>query len=218
MNKKGVCVQVGLHTSAEYIYLTDSNWRESMLDHHEVLHIPDSIVSHIDKWEYYGIDENFFSIDYLARKYESKGNWLVAYLTDRLTPFKKNISQRPPEFNPCEGIYVPTVTLSELFRRFRLDYVDVLALDIESAEHHIFDTYDWHIYPTYIAVEVHSFDHQLDNACESIIEKLRAHGYTPVNQYINAYQLVNESTRCDVEFPSMEIQFIRGGGNETKNT
>ena len=31
----------------------------------------------------------------------------------------------------------------------------MLALDIEGAELRLFQTYQWHIYPTYIAVEIH---------------------------------------------------------------
>ena len=111
---KGICLQLGLHTTAEYLYLTDDDWKQSMLDRHEVLHIPDSVTEDIGKWQYYGVDANFYSIEYMAREHEDKGNWLAAKVVNRTgMHFQENDSQLNRRFSPHKGVYVPAITLPE---------------------------------------------------------------------------------------------------------
>ena len=54
--KQGICVQIGLHDVAEYLYLAKPNWKEVIGKQKELKQIPGSVADRFTCWRYYGVD------------------------------------------------------------------------------------------------------------------------------------------------------------------
>ena len=164
----GTCLQIGLDGIAEYIYLTHPNWKDHMHAHIEPLkHVPKAL--DYKEWQYFGVDVNPTSIDFMAYRYRLKNaKFIIAcvkgdnkvgfvnYVISRIAGdiYKKNVTY---ELNNdlVQTCYVVKMSLSTLINLLGLQTLDVLAVDIEGTEQEIFENYDWKIKPRYISVEMH---------------------------------------------------------------
>lgn len=153
--KRGVCVQIGLHQTAEFLYLTQPDWKAVMSRQVKLKQIPKSITDPIQSWQYYGVDSDVGSIYKMIQKYgnPSGAHWVHASVgtpTDRLIGLQSYL---------VSGRFIGfACSLQRLFQLLNLTQVDVLNIDVEGAELAIFQHYDWVITPSFISVEVHG-DH-----------------------------------------------------------
>lgn len=131
----GRVVQIGLHKTAEYSYLTQSNWKEIHDKQAPLKQIPSECLYNIDQWRYLGIDKEKDSILHCMETYThpTYRNWL-SYFVD----------------SPA--------TFMEIMDGLGIKKVDVLAMDIEGYEKSIF-VEGWHkhilIPIDFIALEFH---------------------------------------------------------------
>ena len=151
----GICIQAGLCNDAEYFYLTDPGWKEEIArqcsyDSH--WHPHQKIIDSIDSWEYYGIEQSVGSVTAMANKFGDAGHWLGARLIG-----SSKLPYRSIRYKREVAPYVPNVTLDDVINGFRLERIDLLALDIENDEYSVLSNYDWHIRPATLSCEVHSY-------------------------------------------------------------
>lgn len=154
-----VCVQIGLNREAEYLYLTSPNWRKEMENVNPIKALPKAL-HHISKWDYYGIDCDPASISLMLHTHPQHEcvKWIQACIDGedgQVVTMLENWHGEIKGYPFCVPFFTTTVTLDTLIKGLCLEKIDVLALDIEGAELKFFQTYQWHIYPTYIAVEIH---------------------------------------------------------------
>ncbi len=153
MVAKGVCIQVGLHRTCEYLPIVNSGvCFDTGVFSESVSRIPLSIRESFQDWVYYGVDCDPYSLNFVLSKY---GRILDVYfiLAGLDTSCKMKFFNTWNAENLQFGIY--TITLSELFQVLGLKAVDVLVLDIEFDELTILQDYDWKIKPSYLVVESH---------------------------------------------------------------
>ena len=167
----GVCLQIGLNETAEYLRLVDPSYTESEGD------VSREIPPHIsfNSWKYYGVDCDPCSICKMLEDHGGKDNveWVVAAINKGVVPhlfsaeswFIGDKEDHPP-------FYVMSMSFDFLIYSLGLDKIDVLAIDIEGMELPLFRSYSWCIKPQFIAVESHDDQH------EELISIITSHGYT----------------------------------------
>lgn len=205
--RQGVCVQIGLHNVAEYLYLVRPNWKEVMGEQVELIQIPDSVADRFTSWRYYGVDYDVGSIQKMLERYGdvASAHWVAAAVgvaSDRMM-------RRPCYFT--RGHFLGfACSLQRLFSLLNLSHVDVLVIDVEGDEIGIFENYDWMVKPSVISVEVHG-DHANTSVTNSlllnrhinIVDKiLTGEGYKQVNKVWTNY---NTTGYC-----TCELQYLRG--------
>lgn len=204
----GVVIQLGIYTTAEYIYVLEPDWRKYMCQNvPKIKQLPECLHG-IDNWHFVGIDSDICSI--LTMLYmHPQANWVNAYIAGEnngfvtILPSDAHVHMlgytEHENYGKCV-LQVPKVTLSEIIQSFGFPQVDVLAMDVEGSEVDIIANYDWQIKPKYIAVEFHDkfvsmspseFDHLL--ACQ---------GYALIHE-----ELTNPSGDGEV-FETVERQYL----------
>lgn len=161
------CIQIGLHNTCEYLYLTQDNWLELMPEQAEFKRLPDVIVDALEKqhFRYYGIDRNPASLGKLMESYEFN-NAYVEWICAQIATKYEEISQHnhvndhlPERFFPQEirdaFFWIPSLPFDVLLENLKLEQIDVLALDIEGDEQQFFEDYSWSIAPKFISIETH---------------------------------------------------------------
>ena len=183
LQKKGVCVQIGIKATAEFAYLADRDWREKSVP--ELKQIPNTVADGITDWQYYGVDADVNSIASMLQKYRSpQMQWVNAYIGTEIGKLSDVTSLMPG--TPMSIFKGATTTLKNLFSDLGLAAVDVLAIDIEGSELEVLSAYDWSLKPRYITVEAHG-DPRVPNCAnpnllnantETLITLLESQGYT----------------------------------------
>ena len=160
----GTCVQIGLHESCEWAFLTQINWKEQWL-HHKLPNIfPD-----ITNWNYIGIDINPVSIAKMSKAYNL--NKKCTFICSGIGS-SRSISRNPTDGFLPHNIISPFITLGEILYRF--GNIDILALDIEGGEYQIFNSLDFLDIPM-ICVEIHKIS---NNAVpQQLSDKIVSLGY-----------------------------------------
>ena len=157
--KQGVCIQMGLNREAEYLYLTNPHWLEKMKQVNRIKALPKAF-HHLSKWDDYGIDCDPASISLMLHTHPQQEcvKWIHACIggeDGQVATMLENWHGETKDYPFCVPFLTTTVTLDTLIKGLCLEKIDVLTLDIEGTELRLFQTYQWHIYPTYIAVEIH---------------------------------------------------------------
>ena len=159
-NTTGICVQIGLHKDAEFIHCVYpeefSKIPSTYLGYTEyksLKEIPEVINNKYDKWKFYGVDCDPFSITHMMSKYPPSEDiqWILAFIYKS----KKRLAQIRSWFEGKRVCSVPIVSFDELIESLKISKIDVLAMDIESLEFALIETYSWRIKPAFITIEVH---------------------------------------------------------------
>lgn len=202
--RQGVCVQIGLHNVAEYLYLARPNWKEVMGELEVLKQIPAVVADRWTSWRYYGVDSDVGSIQKMLEIYGSVSTacWVhasVGVASDQLMWLPSYFAQ---------GRFIGfACSLQRLFALLNLSQVDVLAIDVEGDEIGIFENYDWGVKPSFISVEVHG-DHGrtsvrnavLLNRHINIVDKiLTGNGYQQVNKVWTNFNTTGYCT-CEVQY------------------
>ena len=200
IKRQGICIQIGLMFSVEYLYLTQYDWKEVWNEEREVNQIHPSLLEKIsdDPWLYYGIDRGIYSVATFANRFP-QGNWICANVhptNTGMNPYAVDDVLLPYEGNPI--IWIPNMSLSDIVSSLGLTYIDALKMDIEGAEAAIFESYDWKVKPTFISVEIHSFE-PFDAHRKRVMSCLFNQGYALVNEV---------PTNKRSEYPTVEGQFL----------
>ena len=200
--RQGVCVQIGLHDMAEYLYLAKPNWREKHSEQEGLKQLPAAIADRWTSWRYYGVDWDVGSIVKMLEKYGHipSVSWIHAAVVGNQSD---KLMKLPSYF--IGGHFIGFgCSLQRLFCLLYLTEVDVLVMDVEGSEISIFQNYDWVIKPSYISVEVHG-DHDnpsiTDAAAlyhhEAIVDSiLSEQGYSLLNK---EYTNLNTTGYCTCE-------------------
>ena len=159
-------MQIGLHTSFEWAYLTRQNWPAGY--HHDFHILPSSFTADPSPFAFYGIDCSPESISYCASKSEEWGftdcKFICIGISDTATSKGKWSWKKQGwhtidiNVTSIEYLFVPIPLLIEMLG---LASLDVLALDIDNYEYIVLRTIaTWPIKPYFISVEVHGTDSQ----------------------------------------------------------
>ena len=196
---KGKCLQIGIHTSAEYIYLAYPNWKNEASIHQEFFLKP--ILEEFGdrtEWDYIGVDLCPLSISMMVRQYFwlSRAKWLSACISgtskkrliERESFFKSSISDN----KHISNFISPVLSLDELLLNIDGD-IDVLAMDVEADEIEIFKNCKWQKKPKYISVECH----YLDSSTNSELIKSRKLVAKEIQTYIENHGYTSEIRETD---------------------
>lgn len=151
--RDGIAIQVGLHTTIEYLYLTRPNWRDLHKAQLNVNKLPEHL-HRFDRWLLYAVDSDPRSIDHILKSYKLNDHVQVIcthiYHDRRIIRTYEAFEDQP--FYP----YVPTIQPNDFINRLELEHIDALKLDIEGTELELFTYWLPDITPTFIAVETHN--------------------------------------------------------------
>ena len=204
---KGICVQIGIGSSAEYSFLTRPDWREinnNQETNNTQYYLPIEITNLVsdEPWLYYGIDCDPYSIIGMSLKYPEVDNWLIANITPESLGLRRvdrswffMCEQEECSIKP--SIAIPCLSLSDALKMLDIEYIDVLAIDIEGDEVPVLESYDFKIKPCFITVEIHVWP-PFENWRTRILDCLTSHGYTLVKEI---------KTNILMEIPTIEAQF-----------
>ena len=223
VKRKGVCVQIGLHIWAEYLYLTDPNWRKEMLELHEAVHLPIDVTHNIESWDYYGVDADFNSIRYMVETHGTKGTWIPAWITQNQHQYNETQNRMfedgawiPDNKGDLKllrhSVHTPMLSLSDLFRQLNLSNVDLLMVDIDWWEYVIFVDYDWSVYPNCIRIEIHETENGIQQDAHKMRQFFAPHGYEQVGkEWKRTHHLVNRPNPDYESLPNenMEMTFVK---------
>ena len=181
----GNAVQIGLDRSAELLFLTLDNWKEWFPGSHQMVNCPDDLFEDIDEWNYFGADQNLYSIAHvldaysepaskdIRQQYMNRSKWLCVNVLGSNSLHQVDIwGFRGHEYK----IFVPSLSLSELFQNFELETVDILMVDIEGGEFEVFKEYDWKIKPRFLSIEMHP-DFERSECAYDLWFTLKSQGY-----------------------------------------
>ena len=165
------CIQIGLHRSAEYAYLINPTWQIYVPDD-PLKTLPCELRKTAGQWRYIGVDRNPASIAYMKEQYGYNPNmhWVCTTV----------------------GLGTEQVSIDNLIRMYRIDSLDVLAIDIEGGEQIILKDFSWEIKPHYLAVEVHTCYGVSKTEFVSFIEE---QGYRLINR-----KLTNNGNTLECQF------------------
>ncbi len=202
--KHGVCVQIGLHDTAEFLYLTKPNWKSDIVSQDILKQIPNDIADKYTTWRYYGIDSDVGSIAKMLQKY---GNPPSTHWVHAAVGMPSDMYMKLRSYLPNGYFYGFGCSLQRLFRMLNITQVDVLVIDIEGGEIRLFDDYDWHIFPSYISVEVHG-DHAntsvpnptlLNKHIAYVDNILKTKGYKQINRTLTNCNTLGYAT-CELQY------------------
>ena len=186
MRRKGNCVQIGLHDSAEGIYLAREDWRfaVSQFDKEKACGTSWEFLNAFDylAWNYYGIDADPASILKLIEAWGLSEDYkfIQAFVTAKTGEIVEGWHhldyEQEPE--PRQPYYCVSINLSDLLNQLEDEpgSIDLLIVDVDTYEWEIFRNYDFSVKPKYICTEVNLFDTNDD--IEEFSEMFRKHGYT----------------------------------------
>lgn len=202
---RGVCVQLGLHNVAEYLYLVRPDWREVMADQDALKKIPEVVSDRFSSWRYYGVDCDVGSIQKMLERYGnvSCAEWVHA----AVGMHEDSLVSLRGYFARCAHFLGFGCSLQRLFEMLRLAQVDVLVMDVEGGEISILENYDWVLKPGFISVEVHG-DHSHTSMANSVLlnrhiqvvdDILVRQGYKQVNKEMTNYTTGGYCT-CELQY------------------
>lgn len=157
-------LQLGLCTSAEWIYLTDPNWIELMKTEPKTRQLPEFYTENPESFRFFGVDVSPSSIYDVRNNYPNYENsfFIACGISD-----KHAIQNFPNKFydlainewynykdekNNTLFVFMP---LRFLINSLGVDNISVLAVDIDGHEDEaFFDIADWEIKPEFISIEI----------------------------------------------------------------
>jgi len=209
---KGVAIQIGLYTEAEYSYLIQPNWQQVMQEEIEQLkHVPE-VFEAIQDWHFIGIDCDPGSILVMRERFPDVITCINAFVTGN----KKGVVKRylSDAFHiihdiaffdlsdyPVREFWIPQTPFDEIVSSLGLSHIDVLAVDIEGGEVELFENYSWEIVPKFLSIEFH--DCFLEIPRHDFEKIFVSQGYTKIRE---------EPTNFSVDtnlFHTTELQFLR---------
>ena len=192
----GICVQIGLLRTAEYLYLVDPKYSVAS---EQPVDIPKTL--EFDTWQYYGIDADPCSIAKMVAEYHEcspNANWILAFINEgRPVSLKHHNTFWVPYEQRQNNCYVPSMSLDFLIKALELPKIDVLAVDIEGMESPMLKSYSWHVKPAFIAVETHFERH------EEVVPVITAQGYR------NTLSMPTNFDKKEQKFLTRELKFVR---------
>ena len=202
--REGVCVQLGLHNVAEYLYLARPNWKDVMGEQEELKQLPDSLTDKFVSWRYYGVDYDVGSIQKMLEKY---GNVASAHWVGAAVGVESDRLMRLPSYFTRGHFLSFACSLQRLFSLLNLSHVDVLVIDVEGDEISIFENYDWVVKPSFISVEVHGDHNHTSKADPVLLDKhlawmhgtLTSKGYRLLKKEYTNYNTTGYCT-CELQY------------------
>ena len=194
-------IQLGLHTSAEWIYLSNKEgWVDDYPPKREYEEVPAFFQDDPEPFRYFGVDYAPESIAYVANKYPSltyHADFICCGISDRIYSSLQHsktwwVGQSWYFIDIFPHIIYPFIPLSVLFRMLNLNSVDILAMDIDGYEHIVLaDIDNWEILPKLIVVEVHGglapsekhrpeYKINEDIMLSTMVSKLEKNGYETI--------------------------------------
>ena len=157
----GVCVQLGLHNTAEFYLLTNYNWIDKIDPNDFELKLIPKYFPDVISWSYYGVDYNPCSIARMIQKYPErpKAHWICAAVLS----YRKKLASVAWDWDNNKNVWASAITLKEILI-FAGGSIDILKMDIEGAEIEIFQTYDFQIKPKYLSISLHPAENKKERA------------------------------------------------------
>lgn len=189
------CIQIGLHHSAELIFLANYKFYGYYSDVQDI--IKDNIPFDIGdcNWNYLGVDSDPASITKQITYFEHMDNvkWLCAYIMDKTgslgsTNSWDSILGQWPVFHfsplPLDDL------VKEYLNSIGKSSLEILTMDIDGGEYKVFENYSWDIKPFYILIEDHLVNNEKevkklfpDQNIPALSDILIPNGYTELEPY-----------------------------------
>ncbi len=213
-------IQLGLHTSALWTYLTRENWVDYMrnrLDNQANV-LPEFFTEDPAPFQFYGVDVEPESIVHVINKsrYKNLSNvtWICAGISD-----DHYLMKPTPRYDGVEWYQFSTqnrmhvyITMKHLIDAISPETFDVLAVDIDGYEHYIFnDMEKWSILPTYITIEYHGLG--FDGEHRKIVEREEAHDNLIATIVRSGYRHLDSVIKYEEGSSVEEIQFLKTNVN-----
>ena len=187
----GICLQFGLHRSAEYLPVCHGNFDKITSEHK----YPVFEELGVKRLRYIGFDCCPVSIQHMLKNYESEveqglAEFVCAYVSGQSGRYKKF-----PHNLSYDGQYDPSVPhdwwttfstgFGDILQYYANNYnkVDFVVMDIEGVELEIISRYDFAIRPKFMDIELHSNNWRNMTIPEFINGMLTQHGYECVSLY-----------------------------------
>ena len=209
MTTGGIAIQIGAYTEVEYAYLLNPNWQEVMQTVPEIKHLPTKLQV-IENWSVYAIDCDPSSCLYIRERYPDV-HCINAYITGNKRGIRESYLSdafhilHALEFYDISDYqgrryFISQTPFDDIISSLELTHIDVLAVDIESAEVELFENYSWCIKPRFLAIEFH--DCFLDISRIDFEEVILNQGYRKIKE-----ERTNFSTD-DNTYHTTELQFM----------
>ena len=178
-------MQIGLHTSIEWAYLTWEDWVHGARHPFQVL--PEVLAVDPSPFAYYGVDVVPESIVYCSEKAKKRGysncKFVCAGVSD-ISGSKGESKWEKQDWHSidinCDNIEYLFLPIPSLIEMLCLDALDVLALDIDKYEYKVLQNIkDWAIKPRFMSIEVHGSERR---NCV-LIDCLAKAGYVLINTF-----------------------------------
>ena len=166
-------VQIGLHETCEYLYVTHPNWPalRSIQINPEFPFIPEEFWGTGAPWLYYGVEMSRKSLEYISERLDWKKSFgRVQLLQECITP-TDGLEVQHNGWSVGDGPYtLRGISLKTLF--LKTGVPDVLVMNILNGEGSVFETYDFAEKPKLIIVHIHS------HTCLNVIlKRMLENGY-----------------------------------------
>ena len=212
-------IQLGLHTEAEWAYLTQPGWIEAMGDERKQHKLPDFFKDDPEPFQYFGLDISPSSVAMVREKYKELSNayFIACGLGDEFS-----IENTPNRFytdttewydfnDERKNTLFVVAPFSFVINNLGVKEVSVLAMDIDGYEHEVLSTFgEWEIHPDLITTEI-CFLRDTD---VSLLDEYKDIGYTHIGtvlQYAEEEVVaqVRSGGNVDVLPYLHECQFLR---------
>ena len=178
------CVQIGLYTYPEMVYIGEDNWYKHLQGIPEVDRIILPKQHEQIRYNYYGIDEQPWIITKLEKEYEyiERANWMCMRAEPKTGIYLQS------GWGRNKRNFVGGFTLDQIFdcvcNDSGIDTIDVMKMDIEGAEIEVLKHYSFSRKPRLLMIEAHVWFNE--NACEIVKQIIEQQGYkqilhTPTN-------------------------------------
>ena len=167
-------IQIGLHRSAEYAYLSRPDWIDIYRKRHQdKLHrfeiLPESFFHDPSEFRYVGIDLCPESVSYVASKYADdypNARFMCGGVSDRSYTIDNwdQAENLGDYLDINRNIIYPFFDMPTWIDLLRMSALDILAIDVEGYEHFIFNNISsWKVLPKFISLEVHQLRYVIDS-------------------------------------------------------
>ena len=209
-------IQLGLHTSAFWTYLTRENWVDYMRNRsdNQARVLPEFFTEDPAPFQFYGVDVDHESIAHVANssRYKNLSNvtWVCVGISDDhylMKPTSRYDGAAWYQFSKHNKMHV-YITMKHLIDSISPETFDVLAIDIDGYEHYIFnDMEKWSILPTYITLEYHGLGSDGEN--REVVDGQDAHDNLISTIVKNGYEYLPPVFKYEAGNAVKEMQFLK---------
>lgn len=193
----GICIQLGLYRTADYISLSRPNFNKNdpkaVIGEHDY---PAFKELGVDRYQYIGVDCCPVSIQHMYKSYTNEiksgeAEFVLSYVSGasgEMANFLYDFDYNDPM---CVNWWTTsTLGFGDLLNSYysRFAKIDLVVMDIEGVELSVFQDYDFSIRPRFMEIELHEVAWE-NETVDGFIDKMTKHDYECVSRYMESDRL-----------------------------